>query len=144
MKPADRRSEDRLKVLLHATVFLQSEPQGIRCGIRDASAQGCMLVSSCANEFPDTIEFLVDGIEQRLFGQVVWRQGKTAGVRFDWPAGVEESDEFVDWLELGSDEAVDQPCASDGQPDGDLEATEVAGAESDVAAVAAHDIAGDR
>ena len=108
MKATERRSEERCKVLLHATVFTPSEPQGVRCGIRDASSQGCMLVSSYANELPDKIEFHVDGIEQRLFGVVVWRQGKTAGIRFDWPACMEESGEFADWLELETDEVVRQ------------------------------------
>lgn len=67
-----------------------------------------MLVSSQASEFPDTIEFLVDGIEQRLFGQVAWRDGKTAGVQFVWPACAQESEELDDWLELGAGKVVDQ------------------------------------
>ena len=106
MKADERRSEERSKVLLHATVFTRSEPQGVRCGIRDASSHGCMLVSSYANEFPDKVEFHVDGIEQRLFGDVVWRQGKTAGIRFDWHACLKVSNEFADWIELETDEVV--------------------------------------
>ena len=67
-----------------------------------------MLVSSYVSEFPDTIEFLVDGIEQRLFGKVMWRSGKTAGVEFDWPACLQQSDEVADWIELDDDQVADE------------------------------------
>ena len=109
MATADRRSEGRLKVLMNATVFTSGDPDGIRCGIRDASANGCMFVSSYVHEFPDTIEFVVDGIEQTLSGKVVWRSGKRAGVQFDWPECLPQDEELADWLDLDADQSIEDP-----------------------------------
>ena len=111
MATADKRTETRHKVLLNATVYVPSEPNGIRCCIRDASVNGCMLVSNYVNEFPDTIEFVVDGIERTLSGKVTWRSGKRAGVAFDWPESVAPDDDMADWIDLDADQSVKESSA---------------------------------
>ena len=111
MALVERRSETRLRVLLNATVIVPGDPDGIRCCIRDASIKGCMFVSTYVHEFPDTIEFRVDGIERTLSGKVIWRSGKTAGVAFDWPECVAQDDDVADWLDLEADRSVEQPSA---------------------------------
>ncbi len=107
MRMSEQRSEDRFKVSLTATVSGTDGGPGVRCAIRDASSEGCKLVSSKVQELPETVQVAVEGIEQPIDGQVVWRSHRMAGVQFSWPQDTLASEEPDDWLELDLDQAVD-------------------------------------
>lgn len=107
MATSDKREHERFRVVLGATVFLEHDSIGTRCCIRDASASGCLIVSSRVREFPDDLELVIDGIEQPLFAKIVWRSGKTAGLKFDWPSSREGDWVAEDWIDLSNELILD-------------------------------------
>lgn len=101
MPISEKRAIERHQVALVATIFYDAEPTGVKCCIRDANVGGCMLVSSLANEFPNAVEIVVDGLDARMQANIVWRSGKQAGAKFDWPAAKACEPKPDDWLNLG-------------------------------------------
>ena len=88
-----------------------SDPEGYvrcTCTIRDISLTGCKLVSTSVGKLPDAIRIVADGVAQPIFGQVVWRSGRMAGVRLEWPDQARLSIEEADWLDLNADHQVDR------------------------------------
>ncbi len=106
MNTVKMRSEDRIMASSRATVSGMDGGPGVRCAIRDASSNGCMLVSSRVQELPDTVQVVVEGIEQPIDGKVVWRSRRMAGVQFNWPQRALPSQEADDWLELDLNQKV--------------------------------------
>lgn len=103
----ERRHDTRRQVAISATV---TDPDGQRrhtCAIRDASEGGCKLVSTSVDELPDRIRIVVDGVAQPIFAEIMWRDRRMAGVRFEWPNQELASEKSADWLDLDIEDAVD-------------------------------------
>ncbi len=103
MDRPEKREHERFKVFLNAIVMSDDHPVGVWCSVHDASAGGCLLVSNQVADFPDTVELIIESIDQPLFARIVWRSGMTAGLQFDWDSCKEGNWVADDCLDLGAE-----------------------------------------
>ncbi len=104
----DRRAARRKKTMIHAFASDLGDKYDVKCVIRDVSGGGCQIVSSYLDDLPDTIKIVPEGFDRPIYGRIVWRERKVAGVRFldgaDNPAGrpgaAEPSLDFFSRLEM--------------------------------------------
>lgn len=82
MQRLDRRARIRKKTLIHAFASDLSDVYDIKCVIRDVSQNGCRIVSSHIDDLPETIKIVPEGFANPVFGKIVWKDEKVAGVRF--------------------------------------------------------------
>lgn len=106
MDEPEKRAHERFKVFLNAIVMLDDHPVGVWCSVHDASAGGCLLISSQVFDFPDTVELVIESIDQPIFAKIAWRSGMTAGLQFDWDSCKEGSWVDNDCLDLGAEMVV--------------------------------------
>lgn len=87
-RPAERRMEERLLVLLPAGKMIGEDWQDL-CRIRNISAGGLMaeLSSSRDADQPVTVEI---NSSQHIDGRIVWTRGATVGVKFDRDVDIRE------------------------------------------------------
>ena len=82
MKMLDNRKARRKKALIHAFASDLKDVYDVKCVIRDVSRTGCRIVSGHLDDLPDTIKLLPEGFSKPVFGKIVWKDDKMAGVRF--------------------------------------------------------------
>ena len=78
----EKRAHVRRQVLIPAKVFNLSRSMVVRCAVRNACKGGCMIVTSEALNLPDQIQIEIANFKGSRQGKIVWRDRKTAGVRF--------------------------------------------------------------
>ncbi len=83
MTDKDKRARDRRQVLIPVKIYDLSREMVIECAMQDASKDGCMIVTDELQNFPEDkiiLEFInFTGSRQ---GEIMWRDQKSAGVRF--------------------------------------------------------------
>lgn len=77
-----KRSVERKKVLIPARVSGIDGFFKTKCVVRDANDIGCMIVSSRVTDLPDQILLEVPYFKVARKGLIVWRDKKSAGVKF--------------------------------------------------------------
>lgn len=82
MKADDSRVAERRIILKPARASDLTGKFVVNCIVRDASKTGCMIVSNQIGELGKEILLEVTGVKGSRKGLVVWRDKKTAGVRF--------------------------------------------------------------
>ena len=82
MKMLDNRNARRKKALIHAFASDLKDVYDVKCVIRDVSKTGCRIVSGQLDDLPETIKLLPEGFSKPVFGRIVWRDEKIAGVHF--------------------------------------------------------------
>ena len=82
MSDSEKRAEVRKKVSISATMRSKDGLYSTSCMIRDASKQGCQIVTHSTVAMPDTICLYVNGLKAPKEGQIVWRTKCRAGVKF--------------------------------------------------------------
>lgn len=83
-KQPELRRLPRKRVALRALVTERSGTPTTSCLIRDVSQFGCSIVCSKLNQLSDEISMTVEGVDSPVEGRIVWRRGKTAGVKLIW------------------------------------------------------------
>lgn len=78
----ERRAQKRRRVALWAKACWTDGGPRVRCAIRDATATSCRIVTSRAEDLPDDITLIVDGLATPIKGRIVWRSENAAGVEF--------------------------------------------------------------
>ncbi|GAA0778443.1 hypothetical protein GCM10009077_20160 [Roseibium denhamense] len=81
----EKRREIRRPVWISAMVSSPENPYVYKLQIIDASRSGCRLEGEKVEWLPEKIEISIPGLDLPINGRVVWRGGKNAGVRLDWP-----------------------------------------------------------
>ena len=82
MSDINGRSEDRKNVVISASVQSIDGVSITPCVIRDASKNGCQIVTSQVNDLPDTICIKIPGLKSPMKGEIIWRTKNRAGVKF--------------------------------------------------------------
>jgi signal transduction histidine kinase len=82
MHTLDSRATPRKKTLMHAFASDLGDTYDVKCMIRDISRDGCKIVSSHIDDLPETIKILPEGLSKPVFGKIVWKNDKVAGVKF--------------------------------------------------------------
>lgn len=83
-KKDDRRTKPRNKVLMRAAVSWGPDGKTMECCVRDATMGGCRLVVRDIHAIPDKLWIRLPNLDAPVTGYVVWRNGREAGVAFDW------------------------------------------------------------
>jgi len=78
----ERRSEKRRKVYLRAKASGAGAKTAIDCTIHDVSRSGCKLQSSKIDSLENDLCLVISGFSEPIRGQLVWRNGNYAGIRF--------------------------------------------------------------
>lgn len=78
----DRRSEKRRRVFLRAKATGVGGTAAIDCTIHDVSRSGCKLKSREIGSLEDDLCLAISGFAEPVRGQLVWRNGEFAGVKF--------------------------------------------------------------
>lgn len=81
----ERRSEVRRPVWMTAKVTSVQLADDIECQIVDASRSGCRLEDDRVADLPDDIFISIPGAKKCVSATIVWRHGRQAGVRLNWP-----------------------------------------------------------
>lgn len=131
----DRRTAHRKKTLIHAFASDLGDKYDVKCVIRDLSVSGCQIVSSYLDDLPDTIKIVPEGFDRPVYGRIVWRERKVAGVSFldgtgdpaDQPGQAGPTLDFFSRLEKASarDRRGGGGDAGDGKAEGGLRAAGV-------------------
>jgi hypothetical protein len=82
--PDDRRDGKRSRVAMHASVSARGSIDSFDCLVRDATREGCRIVTSLVKDLPNEIWLTLQGVREPLEGRIIWRKGKQAGVEFIW------------------------------------------------------------
>ena len=84
MEKLENRQDPRAKVILRGVVSGLQEIYGIDCAIRDVSISGCKIVTSRVPTLPEQVLLTVEGLNRPVKSKLVWRETKTAGLKFIW------------------------------------------------------------
>lgn len=82
MSDFDNRYEERKRVCVQAFVSDANDTFNIKCIIRDISGTGCMIITSQIHELPDFVQLIPERFDQPLWGKIMWRNDKMAGISF--------------------------------------------------------------
>lgn len=77
-----RRQDARKRVAIPARAYDLKRSSFIKCAVRDASKGGCMIVTKDPQELPDQLLLEVVHFKCVRKAEVVWRDKKSAGIRF--------------------------------------------------------------
>lgn len=103
----NKRSEERRRRVMRATVEGLPDHAKYGCGVVDISASGCRINCNHLDELPDTICVQITGFGYPMMGRIVWRSKKLAGVHFSWEE--QDPEKVLQDLQALSDLDVDLP-----------------------------------
>ncbi len=84
MEQVDKRQDPRINTILRGVVSGLNDLCGVDCAIRDISTSGCKIVSSRVSFLPEQVLLTVEGLNRPVKSKLVWRETKTAGLKFIW------------------------------------------------------------
>lgn len=86
MEQFSQRISDRFNVAIRAAAVDSKRKLQIPCIIRDGSISGCRIISDSIDDLPDELYLKVPDLKEIIKSQIIWRNGRTAGVEFKWEA----------------------------------------------------------
>lgn len=81
----ERRKDPRMALQeVPALIIDRERLDHINATIRDFSKTGCQILTKEARSLPQEVGLHIEGIEELILGEIVWRTEDVAGVEFRW------------------------------------------------------------
>ena len=84
----EHRSEFRRRTLKGGKIVFNDHKSVVDCTIRNLSATGCQIISPNLIDIPSAIELYLPSSGEKYQGEIIWRKGNEAGVKFKSGHGI--------------------------------------------------------